>query len=91
MRARRLIDGASFGPDTLKVVGQAFDEAWAEISGHFGTIPIEVESARLRLAEAMLSIAIEDSTDVAALKAGALQAMALDYRTGLRLAAKSQK
>lgn len=91
MRARRLIDGASFGPDTLKVVGQAFDEAWAEIAGRFGTIPIEVESARLRLAEATLSVAIEGSTDVDALKAGALQAMALDYRTGLRLTAKSQK
>ena len=72
-------------------VGQAFDEAWAEIAGHFGTIPTEVESARLRLAEAMLSVATEGSTDVAALKAGALQAMALDYRSGLRLMAKPQK
>lgn len=90
MRARRLIDGASFGPDTLKVVGQAFDEAWAEIADHFGNLPIEVESARLRLAEAMLSVAMEGSTDVAALKAGALQAMARDYRTGLRLVTKPQ-
>ena len=86
-----MIDGASFGPDSLKAVGQAFDEAWAEIADHFGTIPIEVESARLRLAEAMLSVATEGSTDVAALKAGALQAMALDYRSGLRLMAKPQK
>lgn len=90
MRARRLIDGASFGPDTLKVVGQAFDEAWAEIAGRVGTLPIEVESARLRLAEAMLSVATEGSTDVAALKAGALQAMAMDYRTGLRVTTKPQ-
>jgi hypothetical protein len=50
-----------------------------------------VESARLRLAEAMLSVAMEGSTDVAALKAGALQAMALDYRSGLGLMAKPQK
>jgi len=91
MRARRLIDGASFGPDTLKAMGQAFDEAWAEIAGHFGTLPTEVESARLRLAEAMLSVATEGSTVVAVLKTGALQAMALDYRTGLRPVAKSQK
>jgi len=27
MKARKLIDGASFGPDALKVTGQAFDEA----------------------------------------------------------------
>jgi hypothetical protein len=82
MKARRLIDGASFGPATLKVIGQAFDEAWAEIAGNFG--PSQVEDARLRLAEALLSIANEDSTDVAALKIGALQAMALDYKSGIR-------
>jgi hypothetical protein len=36
MKARKLIDGASFGPETLKVVGQAFDEAWTQIAGNFG-------------------------------------------------------
>ena len=85
MKARRLIDGAAFGPETVKAMGQAFDQAWVEIAGNFGTVPVEVESARLMLAEAMLSIATEGSTDVAALKAGALQAMALDYRSGIRL------
>ena len=84
MEARRLIDGASFGPDTLKVVGQAFDQAWAEIAGNVGTLPIEIEAARLRLAEAMMSVATEDSTDVVALKAGALRAMALDNCSGIR-------
>src|SRR5215467_1496139 len=77
MRARRLIDGASFGPETVKAMGQAFDQAWAEIAGNFGTFPVAVENARLKLAEAMLSVATEDSTDVAALKAGALHAMTL--------------
>ena len=57
MKARRLIDGASFGPDTLKALGQAFDQAWEEIAGNFGDT--QIENARLRLAEAMLSIAIE--------------------------------
>jgi hypothetical protein len=46
---------------------------WEEIAGNFGNSPIEIESARLRLAEAMLSIATEGSTDVAALKAGTFQ------------------
>jgi hypothetical protein len=32
----------------------------------------------------MLSIATEGSTDVATLKDGALQAMAMDYRSGIR-------
>jgi hypothetical protein len=82
MEARRLIDGTSFGPDTLRAMGEAFDQAWAQIAGNFGEP--QAENARLRLAEAMLSIATDGSTDVSALKAGALQAMALDYRSGVR-------
>src|SRR5688572_26967192 len=81
MRARKLIDGASFGPETVKAMGEAFDEAWAEIAEHFGDSSTH---ARLKLAEAMLSVANDGSTDVAALKAGALQAMAMDYRSGIR-------
>ena len=84
MKARRLIDGASFGPETIKAVGEAFDQAWAQIAGNFGDDPLEIESAKLRLAEAMLSVATDGSTDVAALKAGGLQAMAMDYRSGIR-------
>jgi len=82
MRARRLIDGAAFGPATIKAMGQAFDQAWEQIAGNFGDSPLETECARLRLADAMLSVATEESTDVAALKDGALQAMAMDYRSG---------
>jgi hypothetical protein len=47
VKARQLIDGASYGPDALKVIGQAFDEAWLAIAGNFGSDSIEV--ARLRL------------------------------------------
>ena len=79
MKARRLIDGASFGPETLKVVGAAFDRAWEVIAQNFGNDPADIDRARLRLAEAMLSIAHEDSRDVEALKNGALEAMALRY------------
>ena len=77
MKARQLIDGASYGPDTLKVICQAFDEAWPTIAGNFGTGAIE--AGRLRLANALLSVAHEDSRDVGALKRGALEAMALSY------------
>jgi len=80
MRARQLIDGASFGPDTLKAVGQAFDQAWAQIAGNFGNDPSDIERARLRLANAMLSVASEDSREVAVLVRAALEAMALGYR-----------
>jgi len=88
MKARRLIDGAALGPETLKTLGDAFDQAWAQIAGNFGDTPFQVENARLRLAEALLSIPTEGSMDVAALKAGALQAMAMDYRSGIRPAVR---
>jgi hypothetical protein len=80
MPARQLIDGASFGPDTLKALGQAFDEAWQDIAGNFGDDPQDVEQARTKLANALLSIADEDTRNVDVLKRAALQRMALDYR-----------
>lgn len=81
MKARHLIDGAAFGPDAVKVIGQAFDQAWDDIAGNFGEQPATIELARLRLAEAVLSVAGEDSRDVEALKRGALEAMALRYKS----------
>jgi hypothetical protein len=80
MRARQLIDGASFGPDALKAIGAAFDAAWADISDTFRTNPVAIEAARLKLANAVLSVASEDSRDVEALKRGALQVMVRSSR-----------
>jgi hypothetical protein len=61
-------------------MGQAFDEAWRSIERNFGGDANDIERARMRLAEALLSIANEDSRDVEALKNGALQVMAVRYR-----------
>jgi hypothetical protein len=80
MKARQLIDDACFGPDTLKAIGRAFDEAWDQIAANFGNDPEDITKARYRLASAMLSVAKEDSRDVDALKRAALEAMALGYR-----------
>jgi hypothetical protein len=80
MKAQHLVNGASFGPEALKVIGRAFDKAWEEIGGNFGNDPIDIEAARLKLASVLLSIATEDSRDVEALKNSALQAIALRYR-----------
>ena len=80
MKARKLIDGASYGPEALRAVGQAFDAAWTEIAGNFGSDTQDIERARLRLAKAMLSVANEESRDVEVLKRAALEQMALDYR-----------
>ena len=86
MKARLLIDNAAYGPEALKAMRQAFDEAWLTIAGNFGNDPHDIEKARLRLADALLSVACEDSRDVEALKTGALEAMALGYRERHRMA-----
>jgi hypothetical protein len=78
LKARRLIEGSDFSPETLKVIYRAFDEAWAEVSHHFGEDRHAHE--RKRLAHAVLAIAREDSMDVDQLKADALQVYALSYR-----------
>jgi hypothetical protein len=79
LKARELIDSAAFGPDTLKMLGQAFDEAWAIIGGNFEENTLAVQAARLKLANAILAEA-KASDDVETLKNKALQAMALAYR-----------
>jgi hypothetical protein len=80
MKAKRLIDGAAFGPEALEAIGKAFDAAWEEIAGNFGNDRGQIEAARLKLANAMLSIANEESRNVEVLKQAALERMALEYR-----------
>jgi hypothetical protein len=41
MKARQLIDGASYGPDALKVIVKAFDEAWVMIAGNYDSASVE--------------------------------------------------
>ena len=57
MRARALIDGASFGPDALNAVSQAFDHAWAEIAAHFSGDSGVADAARIALANAIFPLA----------------------------------
>jgi hypothetical protein len=52
-----LIDNASFGPEALKVIGEAFDEAWTEIADNYSNVPVEREAAHVKLATALLSAA----------------------------------
>lgn len=78
MRARKLVEGAAFDPATVAVAVAAFDGAWAEISAQY-TEPAEVDTARVLLAKAVLSVTSEDSRDVDVLKAAALQVIASDF------------
>jgi hypothetical protein len=82
MKARALINGASgtYGPEALKVIVKAFDDAWLEIAPSFAKAGLQAEPARVTLANAILSVATEDSRDSDELKNAGLQAMAQAYR-----------
>ena len=75
MKARGMIEASAYGPDVLKVLGQAFDEAWAEIAHRFGSENAQ-QSARLRLAHCVLAVATDDETSVEVVKRAALKIMA---------------
>jgi hypothetical protein len=80
MKAQSLIDSASFGPDTLKILCRVFDDAWTSVAGNFGDDPSVIERARIRLAQALLSVASEEARDPVALKRAALEVMAGVYQ-----------
>jgi hypothetical protein len=73
MEARRLIGSASLGPDALKVLYQAFDEAWTFLAPRYGNDASAIRMARLRLANIALGLMREDTRDVAALRDQALR------------------
>lgn len=80
MRAAKILAGCTYGPETLKVIGRAFDGAWADIANHFAGDRDRADAARERLAHAVLIAAAEDSRDHEQIKNTALQIMALSYR-----------
>jgi hypothetical protein len=80
MKARELIAGASFPPAVLKVIFQAFDDAWNEVGADISKRPNAVESARLSLAEIVLSLAHSDPIERDALKDAAVSAFRLRHR-----------
>jgi hypothetical protein len=68
MRARSLISSASFGPEALKAITRAFDDAWNEVAPTVSQRPEAVEAARLRLANIVLGLGREDTRDPVPLK-----------------------
>jgi two-component sensor histidine kinase len=68
MKARQLIEGAAFGPETLKAMSHALDEAWDSMTANMGSDPHRAERSQLNLARALLSVAENAARDVEALK-----------------------
>ena len=75
MKGRRLFTG-SFGPATIKVMGEAFELAWQQIASHFDGDQMIRDSARQSLADAVLVAATDSIPDVQALKDASLRLMA---------------
>jgi hypothetical protein len=78
MRARQLLDRSGpplFGPETMKVVYEAFDGAWAVIQARYGSDAQAIAAARLKLAESILAVTRDDSRDPEQIKVLALQLM----------------
>jgi hypothetical protein len=75
VKARSLIDGAAFDPNQLKIIGQAFDAAWDEIKPTVSKRATAVEAARLKLANAVLTVALQGPLEVDRIRVDALKAM----------------
>lgn len=56
MKARQLIGKASYGPDELKILFQAFDAAWDIIAPGISGRASAIEAARLTLADIVLGL-----------------------------------
>ena len=53
----RLNGAASFNPEQIKILGQAFDGAWTRIEGGLSNREGEIEFTRDKLAKTILKIA----------------------------------
>jgi hypothetical protein len=73
MKARQLISSASYGPDQLKLLFEAFDQAWEAMAVDAGEDSAAIEVARLRLANTILALAGKGNLDPAQLKNAALK------------------
>ncbi len=60
MKARDAIGLSAYGPERLKQIYRAFDQAWEAIKPLIDNTPLAQEAARLTLANTILSLAKSD-------------------------------
>jgi hypothetical protein len=63
VKTRSLFANASFGPAELKVLYEAFDGAWEQISPGISQRAEAVEAARIKLAGTILGLASNGTRD----------------------------
>jgi len=82
MRARQLIGGAGFPPDAVKVIGDAFEDAWAGLALDVSGDATVVDAARWSLAEIVLGIARAGPIEYNRIKTAAVYAFRTVHRIG---------
>ena len=70
-QARKLLTEAVYDPATLQMLGQAFDAAWAVVGQNYGS-DMAAETARVQLANIILSLAAEGMRNPEQLKERAI-------------------
>ena len=78
MKASKLLANATFGPEQLKAISKAFDDAWELVEPQVSTRPEAIEAARLKLAEIVLSMTKNGTLDPQQLTASAVRVMLAD-------------
>jgi hypothetical protein len=73
MKARQLFHTASYGPEQLRLLFEAFDQAWEVVVAEIGDDPAAIEATRIKLANIILGLASQEDKDAAWLKKAALQ------------------
>jgi hypothetical protein len=63
MKARRLIENASYDPDQVKAMGRALDDAWSQIAPTIDDRPEAIQAARFALADIILGLAKHGNFD----------------------------
>jgi hypothetical protein len=63
MKALQLLTRSTYGPERLKQIYRAFDDAWAAIKPLVDDNPLAHEAARLALANTILGVAKGDTVE----------------------------
>jgi hypothetical protein len=82
MQPRRIGRVTSFGPDDLRVIFKAYDDAWSEIAPKVGPDPRAVAMARMTLASIVLGLATANALAPDGLRTMAAMAFWAKHRMG---------
>ena len=83
MKAQQLLDRTApgLGNPTAKAMQQAFDEAWKLIAHQWTNDPKATQDNRLKLAECVVSVTHDGTTDAEQIKLLAIQMLQIISRT----------